>query len=133
MFDSCASLQVQTVARQVSFTLLVVFLARYLDKVRVVRLDRVQFAEFIVSVWYSKIPIIVWLKASRSGLYLLHVSVMGKQVRFFEVIMHIRCSILRTFKFDNTYSYQQNSQSTKMAYFFIYLRSISRINFNYCS
>ena len=133
MFDSCASLQVQTVARQVSFTLLVVFMARYLDKVRVVRLDRVQFAEFIVSVWYSKIPIIVWLKVSGSGLYLLHVSVMGKQVRFFEVIMHIRCSILRTFKFDNTYSYQQNSQSTKMAYSLIYLRSISRINFNYFS
>ena len=133
MFDSCASLQVQTVARQVSFNLLVVFLARYLDKVRVVRLDRVQFAEFIVSVWYSKIPIIVWLKVFGSGLYLLHVSVMGKQVRFFEVIMHIRCSILRTFKFDNTYSYQQNSQSTKMAYSFIYLRSISRINFNYFS
>ena len=133
MFDSCASLQVQTVARQVSFNLLVVFLARYLDKVRVVRLDRVQFAEFIVSVWYSKIPIIVWLKVFGSGLYLSHVSVMGKQVRFFEVIMHIRCSILRTFKFDNTYSYQQNSQSTKMAYSFIYLRSISRINFNYFS
>ena len=133
MFDSCASLQVQNVARQVSFTLLVVFLARYLDKVRVVGLDRVQFAEFIVSVWYSKIPIIVWLKVSGSGLYLLHVSVMSKQVRFFEVIMHLHCSILRTFKFDNTYSYQQNSQSTKMAYSFLYLRSISRINFNYFS
>ena len=66
-------------------------------------MDAVYVAEFIVSVWYSKIPNIVWLKASRSGLYLLHVSVMGKQVRFFEVIMHIRCSILRTLKYDNTF------------------------------
>ena len=73
-------------------------------------MDRVYFAEFIVSVWYSKIPIIVCLKASRSGLYLLHVSVMGKQVRFFEVIMHIHCSFLRTLKFDKTYSFLLTSR-----------------------
>ena len=74
------------------------FWLRYLDSVREERLDRVSFVEFIVSVWFSKIPSGVWLKASMLGfcplslftnwyIILLRVSVMDKQLRVFEVTL----------------------------------------------
>ena len=58
------------------------------------------FVEFIVIVWFSKIPNGIWLKASMLGfcplslftnwyIILLRVSVMDKQLRVFEVTLHI--------------------------------------------
>ena len=82
------------------------FWLRYLDSVREERLDRVSFVEFIVSVWFSKIPSGVWLKASMLGfcplslftnwyIIFLRVSVMDKQLRVFEVTLHILCISLK--------------------------------------
>ena len=78
------------------------FWLRYLDSVREERLDRVSFVEFIVIVWFSKIPSGVWLKVSMLGfcplslftnwyIIFLRVSAMDKHLRVFEVTLHILC------------------------------------------